>query len=82
MVRKAVSSLLVSGLPRQFSHRMNIRCFLTGLSGQEDKPSDDCDALKSGCRSILKLPQPPFLLYRKLLKSAKMVYNKLEIKKA
>lgn len=25
---------------------------------------------------------PAFLLYRKLLKSAKMVYNRLEIKKA
>jgi len=89
---------------------MNIRCFLTGFIGQEDKPSGGCDALKNGgkigvegrvklackrpstpiftsdeypmlldrfyrsrrqavgrlrrpkggCRSISKLPQPPF----------------------
>jgi|UPI000419B022 hypothetical protein len=38
--QEAASSLLVSGFMHQFSHRMNIRCFLTGFFGQEDEPSE------------------------------------------
>ena len=40
MEQEAASNLLVSGFMRQFSHRMNIRCFLTGFFGQEDVPSE------------------------------------------
>ena len=40
LVREAASSLLVSGFSYQFSYRMDIRCFLTGLFGQEDEPSE------------------------------------------
>ena len=32
MAWEAASSSLVSGFPRHFSHRMDIRCFLTGLN--------------------------------------------------
>ena len=39
-MREAASSLLVSGFSCQFSHRMNIRCFLTRFFGQEDEPSE------------------------------------------
>ncbi len=38
MVRKAASSSLVSCFSYHFSHRMDIRCFLTGFFGQEDSP--------------------------------------------
>lgn len=38
--QEAASSLLVSGFMHQFSHRMNIRCFLTGFFGQEDEPPE------------------------------------------
>ena len=40
LAQEAASSLLVSGFMHQFSHRMNIRCFLTGFFGQEDEPSE------------------------------------------
>ena len=40
LVQEAASSLLASGFMHQFSHRMNIRCFLTGFFGQEDEPSE------------------------------------------
>ena len=39
LTRKAASSSLVSVFSLQFSHRMTIRCFLTGFFGQEDEPS-------------------------------------------
>ncbi|MBS6645736.1 MAG: hypothetical protein KH366_19345 [Clostridiaceae bacterium] len=40
MIKKAASSPLVSGFFNHFSHRMNIRCFLTSFFGQEDEPSE------------------------------------------
>ena len=39
LVRKRTLNLLIRPSLHQFSHRMNIRCFLTGFFGQEDEPS-------------------------------------------
>ena len=39
MIQKAASSPLVSRFLYHFSHRMDIRCFLTGSFGQDDEPS-------------------------------------------
>ena len=41
-MQKFASSLLVSGFLHHFSHRMDIRCFLSGIAGQEDAPELNC----------------------------------------
>ena len=40
LVRKRTLNLLIRPSLHQFSHRMNIRCFLTGFFGQEDETSE------------------------------------------
>jgi len=39
-VQKRVLSWLIKPILHQFFHRMDIRCFLTGIFGQEDAPSE------------------------------------------
>ena len=55
MAQKAASSSLVSGFLRQFPHRMDIRCFLTGFSGQEEEPSQPVCGGEIGAESGVKL---------------------------
>ena len=39
-MQKQALSLLIRLFLHYFSHRMDIRCFLTGFFGQEDEPSE------------------------------------------
>ncbi len=62
MAQKAASSSLVSGFLCQFPHRMDIRCFLTVFSGQEEEPSQPVCGEEIGAESGVKLACKPILV--------------------
>lgn len=64
MVQKAASSSLVSRFSYHFSHRMDIRCFLTGFFGQEDSP-DAAETIISREKSqYFQGKQPQYLTFQ------------------
>lgn len=61
--------------------RAACRPVLKDLDTGPERAVDSCVSLDFR-ENVPIIPTHSFLLYRKLLKSAKMVYNRLEIKKA